>query len=599
MDKTPSRTWRLNLVFGLLMLALVGLGVRMALLLRDSRVKASLLAMTQEQMRIELPGRVGSIFAHANTSPVQMAGSKQVPSCFIDLKEDVLREDEMGDVAIKVGQALNMNPIDVQNLFHARRGHRFVWIKRGIAPSEADAVRALKCRAIGIRGEWRREYANATLASTLIGWRMGDGLSGGGLELSQDRFLMPRDGYKLMRTDASRRPIGDEKTVVPEDGSNVYLTIDTNIQGWLEEAVSNSLEKCKAKWGVGVIANPNTGEILGMCSIYLDPQTKHPVLFDPDHFNSTCPETRNNYGVTVPYEPGSAAKAIFAAAAVNAGIVDWDTKIFCENGTWAVPNGGVVSDHGAHYGWLTVAEIIAQSSNVGMAKIGLKSGNAQLRTWAVEFGLGSKTGIELPGESSGILRKLRMWDTYSTPRVPFGQEISTTAIQLTMAYCALSNGGQLLRPHIVDRIVDSAGTVKYQWKKQVVRQAIKPTVSQGAISAMVDVVEAGTGKAARLTKWTSFGKTGTAQIPSPTPGQHGYADGAFTGTFVGGAPASNPQLVCLISIHWPRVGSHFGAVVAAPYWKEVMEKSLTYLNVPSDKAEEPARTDGRGRSHGD
>lgn len=598
MDKMPSRTWRLNLIFGSLMLALVALGVRMTVLLHDDRVKASTLALTQEQMRIELPGRIGSIWARANSTPVLLASSKQLPSCFIDLKEDVLRADEMGDVAIKAGGALNTDPIELQKLFDAQRGRQFVWMKRHITPQESAAVQALKCRAIGIRSEWRRDYPTATLASTLVGWRMGDGLPGGGLELSMDKWLMPKDGYKLLRTDASRRPIGDDKTVPPEDGSNVYLTIDTNIQTWLEEAVCNSLEKCKAKWGVGVIVNPNTGEILGMCSIFLDPQTKHPVMFDPDHFNSTPPESRNNYAVCVPYEPGSAAKAIFASAAVNAGVVDWDTKLFCENGTWAVPNGGTVSDHGAHYGWLMVSEIIEQSSNVGMAKIGLKSGNEQLHRWAVEFGLGAKTGIELPGESSGILRKLRQWDTYSTPRVPFGQEISTTALQLAMAYSALSNGGQLLRPHLINRIVDGSNNVKYQWKREMIRQVIKPSVSQGAISAMVDVVEKGTGKAAKLSKWTSFGKTGTAQIAASTPGQHGYAEGAFTGTFVGGAPASNPQLVCLISIHWPKVGSHFGAVVAAPYWKEVMEKSLTYLNVAPDK-EEDGKPEAQPAGHGD
>ena len=190
-------------------------------------------------------------------------------------------------------------------------------------------------------------------------------------------------------------------------------------------------------------------------------------------------------------------------------------------------------------------------------------------------------------------------DGYSF-RVMFGQEISTSAIQLAMAYCALSNGGTLLKPYLVDKIVDAQGNVTQRGQRTVVRQVLKPEVSRGAIEAMSDVVIKGTGKAAKLSKWVAFGKTGTAQIPNPIPGQHGYADGAFTGTFVGGAPASDPQLVCLVSIHWPKVGSHFGAVVAAPYWKDVMEKSLTYLNVQPDKEPEPTKADPHARAgHGD
>lgn len=600
MDRSPSRAWRLNLVFGLMMLALAGLGVRMGLLLCDSRTKASQLARKQERLTIELPGRPGSIYAHANILPVLLAASKQAPGCFVDLDPTVLDEEEIRDVAIRVSRALNLDPAQVLNTFQSHRGRRFVWLKHDLTPVEDAAVKAMKHRAVGIKPEWRREYPSSSLASTLVGWRQKDGLPGGGIELFANNLLMPRNGYKTIRTDAARRPIGEEETSLPVDGGNIFLTIDTNIQAWLEQAVCDSLDKCKGKWGVGVVANPNTGEILAICSIWLDPQSKRPLVFDPNNFNATSAETRNNYVVCVPFEPGSAAKTIFAAAAVNAGVVDWETKLYCENGVWAVPKGGVISDHGAHYGWLTVRDIIAQSSNIGMAKIGMKSGNAQLHQWAVDFGLGSRTLIELPGESGGIVRKLRYMDGYSTPRIPFGQEISVTALQLTMAYCALANGGALLKPYLIDRVLNSAGQVTQQGNRTVRGQPISLTVSQGAIAAMEAVVQEGTGKAARLSRWRAFGKTGTAQIPSSVPGQHGYADGAFTGTFVGGAPASSPRVVCLISIHWPRVGSHYGAVVAAPYWKDVMEKTLTYLNVPADKDEETSRGAAAARAaHGD
>lgn len=598
MEKTPSRTWRLNLIFGLLVLALMGLGIRMGLLLCDSRPKASRLAQTQEQLTLPLPGRIGSIFARANSTPVMLAGSKQLPSCYIDLKEDVLREDELSDVAIKLGQVLHLEALELNNLFHLRRGSRFVWVKRHVTPDEATAVKALKCRAAGILPEWQREYPNATLGSTLVGWRMGNGEPGGGMELSLSNLLLPKDGYKTLSTDACRRPTGEVETKAPEDGSNIFLTIDTNVQTWLEEAIATSLDKSKAKWGVGVMVNPKTGEILGMCSITLDPATRKPVSFDPEHFNATSADSRNNYAICVPFEPGSACKTPFATAAVSEGIVDWDTKIYCENGIFHSANGGTVSDHGSHYGWLTVREIIEQSSNVGMGKIGLKAGNDLIYKWERDFGFGSRTGIDLPGETGGIVRGRRQMDGYSF-RVMFGQEISTSALQLAMAYCALANGGTLLKPWIVDRVVDCHGNVTQRGQRTVVRQACKPAAAQGAVEAMSGVVIRGTGKAAKLSKWAAFGKTGTAQIPSPIPGQHGYADGAFTGTFVGGAPASDPQVVCVISIHWPKVGSHYGAVVAAPYWKDVMEKTLVYLNVAPDKEDEPEAPRGGRAARGD
>jgi cell division protein FtsI/penicillin-binding protein 2 len=234
---------------------------------------------------------------------------------------------------------------------------------------------------------------------------------------------------------------------------------------------------------------------------------------------------------------------------------------------------------------LSLREIIAFSSNIGMGKVGEKCGNKLLYEIGEKFGFGSRSGIELMGESGGIVRRLADWDGYTTLRVPFGQEISVTAVQLAMAYCALANGGELLKPHLVNRIVDAGGKETYHWQKQVVRQAIKPATSAQALSVMQGVVEiqGGTGSKCRSPLYTTFGKTGTAQIPSNVRGQLGYIEGAFTATFVGGAPVKNPRVICLISVHWPTVGSHYGANVAGPYFKDVIEKTLTYLNVPPDK----------------
>ncbi|MFB3891908.1 MAG: peptidoglycan D,D-transpeptidase FtsI family protein [Phycisphaerae bacterium] len=601
------RTWRINFVLGLAALALVGLVGYMGFLLRTARERAARLEETQARITVPLPARRGTIYAMANTAAVPMAGSRQVPSCFIDLDPKVIRDDELGDVAIKVGQALGgedydpeVAPVKLNMKFLARRGSRFVWLKHDLSKQELEAILAVRkknnLRCIGIAYEEKRDYFNGKLASVLVGWRGPNGDPGGGVEYSQDRALAPRDGVKVMKADAARHPLEEvpEEKRLPVDGGQVYLTIDTNIQRILEDAVSGAVDKFKAKWGVGAVVNPNTGAVLAMASVWLDPRAKTPLTFDPNSFGTAPADVRANRAITVPYEPGSAGKTIFAAWAVSNGIVDWDTQIFCENGIYHSPRGGTISDHGAHYGWLTIRDIIAQSSNIGMGKVGEKCGNALLYKGATAFGFGRRTGIELPGESPGILRGQSRWDTYSTIRVPFGQEISVTCLQLTMAYAALANGGKLMKPHIVDHITDASGKETYRSRPEVVRTVIKPSVAASAVLAMQDVVERGTGKrtpsgGAQSDKYWLFGKTGTAQIPSSTPGHPGYVDGAFTGTFVGGGPVSKPQVVCCISIHWPnRSLGHFGATVAAPAFRDVMEKTLMYLNVPPDKGAETA-----------
>jgi cell division protein FtsI/penicillin-binding protein 2 len=586
MNKLPS-TWKYDVMFGLLMLAMVALAVRMAFLLSDGRIQGLKLTQTQETRTIKLPGRPGSIYTISNNIPVPLALSRQIQSCFIDPSR--VQEQEIGDVAVTIAGALNVEPKDVQNLILSRRHDKFVWLKRDIQPAEVDAISAMKYPSIGVLPEWKREYPNGDLASTVLGWCQDDGKGGGGIELSQYDVLAAHDGKHVVQVSASKQPVAlvPEASSPPRDGSNVFLTIDANIQQFLYDAVSTAADKSRAKWAVGMVVDPNTGEILAMTSVYLDPRTKQIVVFDPNDFNAVAPEARQNYCVSVPYEPGSAAKTIYAAAAVDAGVMDWDSKIFCENGIYSSPRGGVISDHGAHYGLISLREIIAFSSNIGMGKVGEKCGNKLLYEIGQKFGFGSRTGIELKGESSGIVRRLAGWDGYSTLRVPFGQEISVTAVQLAMAYCALANGGELLKPHLINRIVDATGKETYHWQRQALRRVLKPATSAQALSAMQGVVEidGGTGKLCRSQLYTTFGKTGTAQISSTDRKLTGYVDGAFTATFVGGAPVKNPRIICLISVHWPTVGSHYGANVAGPYFKEVIEKTLTYLNVPPDKAQ--------------
>jgi len=575
MTEAPKGTWRYNVLFGVLVLAAGGLCVRMTLLIRTGQQDAIARAQHQQRMVVPLPGRPGMIFAQTRGSYVPLAASHQEPSCYLD--PFILRDQEIADVSIALGGALGLDPVSLQDQIIRRRTERFMWVQRCIEPATAEKVKKIAKKldnsAIGITYEWQREYPNHTLAGAVVGFRLRDGQGGGGVELALDKRLSAIEGRRVMLADAGRRPIWPlaAESRLPSDGSNVFLTIDTLIQESLDIAVNDAAAKYGAKWATGVVMDPRTGDVLAMSSS---------PGFDPAQFSQTSADNCTNRAVSLPFEPGSALKPVFAAAAVDAGVVNFQTVLFCENGEYFAAKGGRISDHGSRYGDLTVEDIVVHSSNIGMAKVGEKLGNARQFEIAKRFGFDSTTGIELPGESAGILRPLNRWDGYSLRRVPFGQEISVTALQLTNAFCAMSNGGVLMKPRLVSHIVRQDGEVVWRSEPQAIRRVLKPSTATQILAVLEQVVERGTGKACKLSKWTCFGKTGTAQIA----GRGGYVDGAFVGTFVGGAPVSNPRLVCLISVYWPdKRKGYYGAAVAAPYVKKVLEFSLTHLDVAPDK----------------
>jgi len=571
MEKRTFGLWRYDLLFGLLILMTGALGLRLALLLGSDEARASSLAERQQRLRVAIPARPGNIFARAGGRYVLLAGSRQVPGCFVD--PFFLKDDELDKAAIQAGQALGIDPVQVQRTFFARRRSRFVWLKRDLSDAEVRAVRSLGIPAIGISHQWRRVYPSGPLAATVLGFRRPDGQPGGGLELTQNAYLAAQPGLQVALADARRRPIWpvSEQSRPPRDGCHLLLSLDAIIQASLQQAVAQAVEDFQAKWGAGVVVDPNTGQVLAMASA---------PGFDPNHYAQASPEEMNNRAISMPFEPGSVMKVIFAAAARDAGLLDYHSRIFCENGVYHARRGGRITDHGKSYGWLSLQDVVVFSSNIGMAKVGEKLGNRLLHETLDRFGFGRPSGIELPGESGGIVRPLEKWDGYSLRRVPFGQEVSVTSLQLAMAFSAIANGGLLLRPHLVDRIVDPQGREVYRSRTEVIRRVLSPPAAAETLQVMRQVVERGTGKSCRLGRWTCFGKTGTAQIPGPG----GYVQGAYVGTFVGGAPASDPRLLCVVSVYWPdRSRGYYGSTVAAPYVKKVLTEALSYLGVPPDK----------------
>ena len=544
-------------------------------------VKQTKRAKSAEEIWKKVPARPGSVYVSNRHSYTLAATSRLVPSCFVD--PSLLSVEELKKVSRQLAAILDEYPTGpacesyIREIFtnlknRKKQGSRFTWVKREISREQSQAIRGLKNRAIGIQKEWRREYPNGNFAGPVLGFRRKDNKPGAGVEYSLDRLIKATAGKRVMKSDARRRPIYGvtEKTIRPEDGHNVYLTLDATIQKYLQAAVCESVEKFDAQWGVGIIMDPKTGDILAMVSA---------PTFDPNKYNKTPLKKMDNRCISCAYEPGSIFKPLFAASAVSEGLMTYKTKINCEGGVYHARRGGRISDHGARYGLISLAKVIVKSSNIGLAKIGERFGNRRLYNLVYDWGFGEQTGVDLPGELKGKVRKFSAWDGYSMRRVPFGQEITVTPLQIATAYCAFANGGFIMRPRLIRQISNQRGEIIYSTNPEIVRRIISEQAAKQSVEVMRDVVLKGTAKKSKSKYYSIWGKTGTAQVSN----SQGYIPRAYTGSFIGGAPVKNPEVICLISIYRPgRNKKYYGGTVAGPYVKDVLEKTLRYLQRKPD-----------------
>ena len=554
--------------------ALVVLAGRVVHLQMCCGAELSRRAQRQQRRVIRLPARPGNIFAGTRRGYTLLAGSGRTPSIFAD--PVLLGSEQFSHAAEKVAAVLGCPADELYDKMCRRRDKRFAYLVRGVSESQADAVKKLKIRAVQVIREWRRCYPNGPLVGQALGFRLIDGQAGGGIELQADRWLAGRDGKKVIHCDAARR--GRYANVVeyrpPVDGKNVILTLDVSIQGFLEDALCETADRFGAEAAMGVVMDPNTGAILAIASA---------PSFDPNQYRTTPPARRRNRAVTDPYEPGSVFKPFIAAGAVQMGKASLGTTFYCHHGLYRAHRGGTIRDFpGTSLGRTPLSEIVIKSSNIGMAKLGERLGNEPLCRIASAFGFGRRSGVDLPGECPGRLVHPRRWTGYATRRMPFGQgPVMVTTVQLANAFSAIANGGELLRPRLIDRVIDADGKVLFENRRHRIRRVLSVEVARRFIDeVLVNVVERGTGKRCRLERWSVFGKTGTAQIGGPD----GYEEHAYTATFMAGAPASAPAVVCVISIYRPEYGRGYtGGKVAAPCVRGVLEKTLPYLDVPPDK----------------
>lgn len=453
----------------------------------------------------------------------------------------------------------------------------YLKIKEDIGPEERQSIEKARLAGVGIETAWNRSYPAGSLTAHLLGFIGAENKGLSGLELKYDLKLAGTPGHEVFVVDALRRPIGSQRVegIEAQDGLNLVLTIDSVIQRFVLEALEKQMKAFEAESAVAMAMDPHTGAVLALVSL---------PDFDPTQFSTTQQDKMRNRILTDTFEPGSIFKPIVAAAALDTGLVGYNERFDCELGYWGRYRIGEFGGH--RYGVMSVKEILVQSSNVGMAKIGVKMGRKELYDSMRRFGFSERTGIDLPGEEPGLLRPLSQWSGWSVTRIPFGHEISVTGVQICRAYSMLANGGYLIKPHIVRAVIDNQGNIVED--RRPVRGTgyiIDPKVAKWMVQdALVGVVNEGTGELAKVEGCQVWGKTGTANIALPGGG---YDTRNYVSSFVGGAPADDTKIVVMVSLRKPNrsLGKGYsGGRVAAPVVGEILQKTLTYWGILKEPA---------------
>jgi cell division protein FtsI (penicillin-binding protein 3) len=440
----------------------------------------------------------------------------------------------------------------------------FVWLERRIPPEQAQAAEALGIDGIGSLSEYKRFYPGSNLAASVVGLAGMDGQGLSGLELQYDRMARGEAVELSFYHDALGHPIFDSPLALkaPEPGAQLELTIDSSIQSLAETELTAEVQQSGAKRGSAIVLDPFTGEVMAMANVGADPASVHDRLHNP--------------AVQDAFEPGSTMKGILGSIALADHAITLDKQIFCENGRFRIDR-RTIHDHSSH-GWLNLGGIIEVSSNIGAAKIALTLGSERYYEGLRAFGIGSRTGIDLPGEAAGMLSKPAGWKKIDLANHGFGQGVAVTPMQLAVAYAAIANGGNIVRPYVVKGAYDAEGRALLTHTPQVIHRAIAPDTAHQMNLLLRNVVmsDGGTAAKARVDGFIVAGKTGTAQMVNPENGT--YFQNRHVSSFVGFLPADDPRLLILVVLY--DVGhEHFGGLVAAPVFSEIAQGAVRNLNI--------------------
>lgn len=452
------------------------------------------------------------------------------------------------------------------------KGKRFAWIQRKVSDACAEAIAKQNLPGIGFIKEDKRSYPCGMLACHVLGFVDMDNTGREGIELLFDHCLSGTPGSREVERDGRLNHLGgaDLGYKPPMHGYSIVLTLDAVIQEIVEQELDAACAQWKPLGASAIVVAPPTGEILAMAS--------RPA-YDPNCFGQFPLDSIRNRAITDSYEPGSTFKPFIAASVLDEKLATVDTIYDCHRGAFRI-GPRVLHDHHP-YDKLTFPEVISKSSNIGMAQMGLALGCDKLYGCVVRHGFGLKTGIELPGEVTGMVRPKEKWTSYSITSVPMGQEVSVTPLQLATAFSAYANGGMLLMPRVVRGVADNSGKrIQKLFPTPVkVRRVCSVEVVQEKIGPiLVQVIEEGTGRRAQSRSYQVAGKTGTSQKMEP---DGTYSHTRFVGSIVGYAPASDPAICVLVVLDEPH-GEYYGGTVAAPVLGQIIDRVLGYMRVEGD-----------------
>jgi cell division protein FtsI (penicillin-binding protein 3) len=477
------------------------------------------------------------------------------------------RVKDIDETAKKLAEILKLDPRKVRQKLALDKS--FVWIKRKTTARESQMVKNIKLPGIGFVPEFNRFYPNTTLAAQALGFTGLDGKGLEGIEFYYNRQLKGAASKITVFEDALGNGFRSEnRKQESNSGHNLVLTIDSKIQYITESTLIEAVDQYSASSAMAIVMQPRTGAILAIA---------HFPTINPNSYRNFDRSQWRNRAITDPFEPGSTMKIFSAAAALESGNIKYNDIFFCENGAYKIGK-NVVHDSSKH-GWLSLQQIIKFSSNIGAVKISEKIGAKILYQTFQNFGFGTRSGIDCPGETTGSLSHYSSWSEIDIGAISFGHGIAVSALQLITAVSAIANDGILMKPYIVKEISDQNGQSVKRFKPQQVRRVISARTA-GIVKKILQTVttEGGTGVNAALDRYSVCGKTGTAR-KLDEEGQ--YSDSKHVASFIGFTPAEKPEIAVLVIIDEPKE-NYYGGIVAAPVFKKIAQQTLNYLNIPPE-----------------
>jgi cell division protein FtsI (penicillin-binding protein 3) len=549
---------RIRLLFVLLALALAGSLARAVWLQGVRAQPLSSLAAKQQRQTLELPARRGTVF---DRNGVPLALGEQATTVYADPTQ--IRNARL--VALAAEKALGL---DAETIFPQLKdtSSAFVYLKRKADSAKAEVLRKRKLPGVGFYTEERRRYPQGAVGAQVLGFAGQDNRGLAGIELQLDEVLRGRPGRETVIRDPFGRVVDVLSETAERQGRDVFLTLDHRIQAKAEDVLRSTVRRWGAKSATAVVLDPSSGEIYAMATA---------PTFDANRFAEASPDAQRNRTASDTYEPGSTFKLIPVAGALSEGLVT-------PHSAFTLPTSIHVADRVIHEHdprptvRMTVADIVAQSSNVGAITLAQQLGSKRLSSWVDRFGFGSKTGLDFPGETAGIVPPLERWSGSTIGTLPIGHGIAVTAVQMAAAYAAVANDGVWLQPHLVEHVGGRASA--HVDRRRILRHDV---ATQLATMLTGVVAEGGTGLAAAVPGYHVAGKTGTAA--KPLPDGSGYSTSRYVASFVGFVPATRPRLVILVTVDEP--STIWGGVVAAPAFQELAQFALQYLEVPPDNPE--------------